>query len=306
MKGEMIQNAPFLSIVMPTYNRLYAFRSILFPGLEKQTYSDYEVIVVDDGSNDGTADFFSLEIVECFPILSGRIRYFRNESNRGAPASRNRGAEEARGRWIYVLEDDIQIDDPDYLMKAVGVLREAGSDIAVVSPKRLESKATGYYRNPDREFVRIGRMSGEIYMDPNQEYTGFVPNTHASSFIRKNDFLRYKEDEEVFFGNTFRDESDLYFRIAKSGKKILYVGDVLRTIHRNDIASEGGQKKINSNSLLRRDFMEIRNHFRYLLKNGYSVPRLRTAVYSCVRWSRHISNILGVDWLKNFSALWKI
>jgi len=307
MRNDLLKKGIHISVILPTYNRTYAFRQILFPGLERQSYKNFEIVIVDDGSDDGTDDFLSSgDFHDQFPVLAKRVRFLRNERNIGAPASRNKGAENAEGDWLYIVEDDVQIDDPDYLKKASTILEKVAKDVAVVSPKRAESKMTGYYKNPEHSFVRIGRLSGEIYMDPTQEYSGFVPNTHASSFIRKDVFLRHKEDEKAFFGNTFRDESDLYFRIVKSGKKIFYVGDVLKTVHRNDIALKGGQKKINSSSLFQRDLIEIRNHYRYLRKNKYSFLEFRILAYFCVRWLRHASNMLRIAWLKNLTAFYRI
>ncbi len=290
----------FISIVLPTYNRLYSLKEIFLPSLEKQVFDDYELIVVDDCSLDGTESFFKQDIKEKFPRIAFRLVYFKNKKNKGAPLSRNRGSKYAKGDWIYIVEDDIQIKDPFFLEKANKILMKSSQDIAIVSPKRMELNIAGYYTNPKNNFVRIGKISGEIYLDPVQEYSGYVENTHASSFIRRNVFLEHKEDEVVFFGNTFRDETDLYYRIVKSGKKIWYCGDVLKTLHRNDLAKKGGQKKIASRSLLERDFMEIKNHYRYLKKNNFSFPLFRGVVYVFVRWIKHFSNLSRLYFLKNF------
>ncbi|NCC70718.1 glycosyltransferase family 2 protein [bacterium] len=295
-----MQNKPFISIILPTYNRLYSLKKIFLPSLEMQIFSNYELIVIDDHSSDRTRSFFLDEIKKYFPQVSDHVRYFRNKKNIGAPASRNRGSENAKGEWIYVTEDDVQIDEPLFLKKTYEILKNTKKNVAVVSPKRMESNISGYYKNPKNSFVRVGKISGEIYLDPTQEYSGYVENTHASSFIRRNVFLEHKEDEVVFFGNTFRDETDLYYRIVKSGKKIWYCGDVLKTLHRNDFAKRGGQKKIASKSLLERDFMEIKNHYQYLKKNSFSFPFFRGLVYFFVRWTKHFSNISRLYFLKNF------
>ncbi len=85
-----------VSVVVPTYNRgadcLRAVRSVL-----AQSYADIEVVVVDDGSDDGTADLLA--------GLDPRVRYFRQE-NAGVSAARNRGLEEARGDFIALLDSD--------------------------------------------------------------------------------------------------------------------------------------------------------------------------------------------------------
>ena len=89
---------PLISIVLPTYNRAYilpeAVRSVL-----EQTYSTWELIIVDDGSTDDTR-----EVIERFADL--RIRYIKHETNKGLAASRNTGITNARGAYIANLDSD--------------------------------------------------------------------------------------------------------------------------------------------------------------------------------------------------------
>lgn len=66
-----------------------------------QTWEELELLVIDDGSRDGT-----LEIVRRLAGEDGRIRLLENEENAGASESRNRGVREARGEWIAFLDSD--------------------------------------------------------------------------------------------------------------------------------------------------------------------------------------------------------
>lgn len=90
---------PAVSVVMPTFNR----RASLGEAIESvagQTISGWELIVVDDGSTDRTAE--TLEPwIECLPA----IRYMRH-SNRGAALSRNAGIQAAFGRYVTFLDSD--------------------------------------------------------------------------------------------------------------------------------------------------------------------------------------------------------
>ena len=89
-----------VSVVMPAYNAEQyievAIRSVL-----GQSWRELELIVVDDGSRDGTA-----EIVERLAEEDGRITLLRNAENAGVSASRNRGVREAHGEWIAFLDSD--------------------------------------------------------------------------------------------------------------------------------------------------------------------------------------------------------
>lgn len=88
---------PKVSVVIPTYNRATNVQAGIKSVLA-QTFSDLEVIVIDDGSSDGTGQILR----EAF---GDRIRYI-GQANQGASVARNRGVEEARGEWIAFLDSD--------------------------------------------------------------------------------------------------------------------------------------------------------------------------------------------------------
>jgi glycosyltransferase involved in cell wall biosynthesis len=89
---------PIVSVITPTYNRAHlvgrAIRSVL-----DQTYEKFELIVVDDASNDHTE-----QVVRVF--TDARIRYVRHDRNMGGSASRNTGIRAAEGLYIAFLDDD--------------------------------------------------------------------------------------------------------------------------------------------------------------------------------------------------------
>jgi glycosyltransferase involved in cell wall biosynthesis len=88
---------PAVSVVIPTYERADQVRNAIESVLA-QTFSDLEVIVVDDGSSDGTGEILR-------EIYGDRIRYYA-QTNQGASVARNKGVEEARGKWIAFLDSD--------------------------------------------------------------------------------------------------------------------------------------------------------------------------------------------------------
>jgi glycosyltransferase involved in cell wall biosynthesis len=92
---------PFLSIIIPVFNRERLIGRTLRSCLS-QRFEDFEVIVIDDASTDGSA-----ELVEA--IRDSRLRLIREPVNRGCCPSRNRGIAEARGKWILCLDSDDEI-----------------------------------------------------------------------------------------------------------------------------------------------------------------------------------------------------
>lgn len=86
-----------ISVIIPTYNRAHTLRRAINSVL-KQSFRDFELLVVDDGSTDETAKL----IGECNDT---RLSYCYQE-NRGVSAARNSGIEKARGEWLCFLDSD--------------------------------------------------------------------------------------------------------------------------------------------------------------------------------------------------------
>lgn len=107
-----------VSIIMPSYNTAkYICETI--NSVLAQTYSNWELIIVDDCSTDNTD-----EIVVSF-LEDKRIRYLKNEKNSGAAVSRNKALKEAKGRWIAFLDsDDLWL--PEKLEKQIAFMEENG------------------------------------------------------------------------------------------------------------------------------------------------------------------------------------
>ena len=88
---------PLVSVIIPTFNRGYCLEESIRSVLE-QSFIDFELVVVDDGSTDNTS-----ELVRRFPAVK-LIRL--EEKNRGVSFARNRGVVEAQGDWVGFLDSD--------------------------------------------------------------------------------------------------------------------------------------------------------------------------------------------------------
>lgn len=126
---------PYLSLIIPAYNEAVRLR----PSLEKilaylrSRSFTAEVIVVDDGSGDGTGDVAR-------ELLEGQVPYqvLRNEPNRGKALSVKRGLLEGRGQYLLFSDADLStpIDEADKLLAEL----EAGADVAIASRQLPGSK----------------------------------------------------------------------------------------------------------------------------------------------------------------------
>ena len=105
-----------VSIIMPSYNTA-KFISETIESVLEQTYTNWELIIVDDCSTDNTD-----EVVKSF-LSDNRIKYIKNEKNSGAAVSRNRALREAKGKWIAFLDsDDLWL--PVKLEKQIAFMKE--------------------------------------------------------------------------------------------------------------------------------------------------------------------------------------
>lgn len=129
----MSSHTPAVSIVLPTFNRNSTIRAAIGSVLD-QTWSDFELIVVDDGSDDDTD-----RVVQ--QLHDPRIRYVRHLVNRGGSAARNTGIECSRADWVAFQDSDDQ-----WLPRKLELQMEALAN----GGERLAAIYCGYWRSfPD-------------------------------------------------------------------------------------------------------------------------------------------------------------
>lgn len=114
MKNVM-KEAPLVSIIMPVYNAEKTLKDAVNSVLE-QAYQKWELVIIDDGSSDG-----SYRMIRDFSDIDSRIISMRNEKNTGVSETRNKGIASAKGDWIAFLDSDDRWL-PDKLEKQIKVI----------------------------------------------------------------------------------------------------------------------------------------------------------------------------------------
>lgn len=157
----MSDTQPLVSVVLPAYNvRPHVGEAIR--SVQAQGFDDLEIIVVDDGSTDGTADF----VAEAFPS----VRLFR-KPNGGAATARNLGLREARGRFIAFLDsDDVWLPGKlraqiDYMVQHPDVRMVCGGFSFWLADE------TGRFPDPAASFAPVADSR------PEPEHSGWVYHT---------------------------------------------------------------------------------------------------------------------------------
>lgn len=119
-----------VSIIMPSYNTASFIRESVESVL-RQTYTNWELLIVDDCSTDNTD--------ECVAemLQDHRIRYIKNEKNSGAAVSRNRALREAKGRWIAFLDSD-DLWEPEKLEKQIAFMEDNGYRFSYTNYREID------------------------------------------------------------------------------------------------------------------------------------------------------------------------
>ena len=236
-----------ITAVIPTYRRRDALLASLANHLALKSID--EVIVIDDGSDDGTA-----RAVE--ELALPRVRVISHERNRGLPAARNTGARAANTDWIVYLEDDCGFPD-DYAERLLETAREEGADIVGAPWLHVETNAAARTAK-DRPVERVSLLSPPWVHPRAPLETPFLP---ALALVNRRVFDHVQYDETLD-GNFYREETDFFISARRAGFKVVLTPT---TSSWQAGRWDGGCKM---SQQVRYDYFSTRNTFRLLRKHG--------------------------------------
>ncbi len=181
------------SIILPVYNvRDYLERCLL--SVLVQSGGDYEVILVDDGSTDGSG-----ALCDDWAQKDARIRILR-KPNGGLASARNAGMAAARGEYALMFDADDYIE-PDTLDVLRAAIRESGADIVRFDLVRHDRKRTEAHRTPmpagryDAAAAKE-RLLDAALLDPGGYWLSACTHAYRLDFLRENE-LRFVSEREV-------------------------------------------------------------------------------------------------------------
>lgn len=139
----------FLSVIIPTFNRAHYLKQTIDSVLN-QSYDDFEIVVVDNASTDGT-----LKLMQEYEAIQ-KVRYFRNPINMGMVFSWRRAVYElANGDWFMILSDDDYLIQLDYLRIAANLISTVPELNLVYSDGYLLSEESGEKTLLDLPFAGV-------------------------------------------------------------------------------------------------------------------------------------------------------
>jgi glycosyltransferase involved in cell wall biosynthesis len=227
---------PKVSIIIPTYNcSQYIGQAI--DSVLKQTYKDWEIIAVDDGSTDNT-----YQVIKPYE-KDGLVKYIFQE-NKGLPGARNTGTLKANGDFIVVLDADDELDER-MISTCLEKIENENTDWCIIDILRIENTEFGvkeeiYRSNIPKEDLEKGILTDDFI--------------RSAPFFRKTSLLEiglYDENMRI------REDWDINIRMILNGKTFSYIPEPLYIY------------KIRSNSLIKSRYKKKYDYTHKLLKKHH-------------------------------------
>jgi GT2 family glycosyltransferase len=282
------------SIVILSYNSREDLEECI-PSLMSQTYQDFEIIVVDNASTDGSEEFIRTN----YPM----IKVVQTGKNLGYPAGNNAGFEVAEGEYIAVVNPDT-VADPQWLAELIKPL-ERDHTIAATTSKIL----IYYQKDRINTCANTSHLTGLTFCrglnKSVDEFNNFqaVGAVSGCSFAIRRDVLKYINgfDPDFFL---YMEDADLSWRIRFAGGKIMYVPESI-IYH-----------KFKLSIAPKKEFYLERNRYLILLKNfslktlilllpALIVTEIVTMGHAILSGPKHVkSKLLAYFWIiQNFKEI---
>ena len=221
------------SIIIPNYNGSKYIRKCL-NSIEEQEYKKYEVIIIDDGSTDDSA-----EIIKEFMENSNMRIIFIEQFNQNAAIARNRGLEIAKGKYLYFIDSDDELYDNKSLEI---ITREISDNDLLIG---------GYISIDEKENIISNYDNKEEFISENDDiykYANLSPmpsnKLYKTEIVKKN---------ELYFGNVkIGQDLNFYLKYLQFCKKVKLIN---KNIYKYRIVSNSMTRIINLN------FLDIYNTF---------------------------------------------
>jgi glycosyltransferase involved in cell wall biosynthesis len=248
MSGDIFEDN-LVSVVLPTYNRAYlidrAIRSVL-----NQTYKDFELIVIDDGSTDNTE-----KVVKEFREKDKRIKYIQHEKNKGAAVARNTGIKAAKGEYIAFQDSDDEWV-PEKLEKQMKAFDKATPNVGVVytdMQRRNKDGGIKYWHSPT---VIYGNLINQKTLDYQVMNIGI-----QSALIKKECFNRIGLFDENFPGY---EDLELFIRLSKDCFFYHIKDPLVKYYATEGLSSNANANLIARELLLEKYFSDIKKNKKFL------------------------------------------
>ncbi len=248
----------FFSVVIVTWNAGRFVRACL-EHVRRQTYRNFEVILVDNGSTDETLPVATDMLTHDF---KDRFHLVRNPENRGFCTANNQGIRLARGEYVLLLNSDVTLD-PHFLESALDMIRTKPRTYGLFNPKilradRLHIDTLGIRLTSRKRFFNL--HAGELDQSRFEQSMDIFGPCGAAAIVRHETLDAVRENEADYFDPRFfflAEDIDLAWRASKKGWKSMYLPQPVCCHH-------GASSAFGSRH---RQYLSFRNRYYLIMKH---------------------------------------
>jgi len=272
----MVAGDPLISIIIPVYNiRDYVERCIR--SVCAQTYRNLEIIIVDDGSTDGSG-----EVCDALALQDRRIRVIHTE-NRGQGAARNRGLAVAKGEYTGFVDGDDYIDSDMYSFLTSLMRRPEQPQIAVC----------GHYFEKNGRDVKAHRMRSPRVFSRDESIRLLVKDRLLMNYTWDKLFRReLLEGVKFEEGVLFEDISFVYKPVFKAERVAVFDKPKYHYVQRGGSSIGRDNKYSVRNNIAY--FNAVYAQLGFLIDSGYSYA-VRALLRRCLHASKRLTLSDGTD-----------
>ncbi len=245
------RTGPAVTVIVVNYNGR-RFLDELLQGLQRQSYSDFETLLIDNASSDGSADY----VRQNYP----GVQVVAQSQNLGFSTAANRGVRRSRARWVALLNTDLKLD-PNWLQELVRV-GESDPEIAAVAGKMRLYDRPALLNGVGGCMNRLGYTWDRGMLEPDRgQYDRPAEVLFAcagAALFRRQTFLQVGGFDRRFF--MYHEDVDLGWRLWLLGFRILTAPRAVVYHHFGGTTGQCGGR-------LWRELMGERHNLRTLLKN---------------------------------------
>lgn len=216
-----------ITVIIPTYNRLPILKLTLQMYEQQEDFGgNFEVIVVDDGSNDETWSYLSEYKASKFSFSA------YHQSNQGAAKARNTALNYAKGKYIVIVGDDI-IPSKNFLLKHYQAHQSSSNAVAILGKTVWHPEL--HVNNVMRHIDGVGAQQFSYYYMKDKMKLDFRHFYTSNISLLRSEITKLDKLFDTDFNLTAYEDVELGYRIIGNEKSIIYYDDILGYHHHNYI-----------------------------------------------------------------------
>ncbi len=285
-----MEQSIFFSIVVPTRNRVDWLRRCL-DGISEQTYADYEVLIVDDGSSVDVISAYEKMLEEFGPRYKLIRANIETGRRLGPSIARNIGIAQSNGKYIAFCDDDDYWCQPDLLGVAASTVESSGADLHFSNQKILrgdEVVAQTSLPHIEATLAEHQRLKGHpVFLISRAQMLSFPDYAHLNVTIARKSLL--DRIGGLWEETRYAEDVDLFVRLCSAAETILFRPDVC-SVHNSPVKHD---QESASKSVVEIDRRLLENSvYWHLLASCETPEAIRYASLSLSSNSKQLANDL--------------